>query len=202
MTLRPVLPILACCISSHRSLPSRVRSPTPANTEEPPWAEAMRAISSCRMTVLPSPAPPNKPGLAAADEGRQQVDDLDARLEDFRLRGEVDDRRGVAVDGPVLFGVDGAALVDRLAQQVEDASQRGLAHRHADRGAGIGAGHAADHAVGAAQGDAADAAAAKLGLDLAGEADLHALLLGLDCARRYRSAADGPRGTPRRRSSR
>ena len=33
MTLRPVSPILASCISSHRSVPSRVRSPTPANTE-------------------------------------------------------------------------------------------------------------------------------------------------------------------------
>ncbi len=33
MTLRPVLPILVSCISSHRSVPSRVRSPTPANTE-------------------------------------------------------------------------------------------------------------------------------------------------------------------------
>ena len=119
-------------------------------------------------------------GLAAADEGRQEVDHLDARLEDFRLRGEVDDQRGIAVDGPVVFGVDGAAFVDRFAQQVEDAPQGGLAHRHADRGAGVGAGHAADHAVGAAQGDAADAAAAELGLDLAGEANLHALLLALD----------------------
>jgi hypothetical protein len=33
MTLRPVSPILASCISSQRSVPSRVRSPTPANTE-------------------------------------------------------------------------------------------------------------------------------------------------------------------------
>ncbi len=33
ITLRPVSPISASCISSHRSVPSRVRSPTPANTE-------------------------------------------------------------------------------------------------------------------------------------------------------------------------
>ena len=33
MTDLPVLPILASCISSQRSLPSRVRSPTPAKTE-------------------------------------------------------------------------------------------------------------------------------------------------------------------------
>ena len=86
ITLRPVSPILACCISSHRSFPSRVRSPTPAKTEKPPCAEAMRAISSVRITVLPNPAPPNKPGLAAADEGRQKIDHLDAGLEDFGLR--------------------------------------------------------------------------------------------------------------------
>ncbi len=80
----------------------------------------------------------------------------------------------------MLFGVDGTELVDRFAQEVEDAPQRGLAHGHADRGAGIDAGHAADHAVGVAQGDAAHASAAKLGLDLAGQTDLNALLLGLD----------------------
>ena len=72
------------------------------------------------------------------------------------------DQRGVAVDRPVLVGLDRAALVDRLAQQVEDAAQGGLADRHADRRAGIDAVHAADHAVGAAQGDAADAAAAEV----------------------------------------
>ena len=33
MTLRPVWPIFVSCISSHRSVPSRVRSPTPAKTE-------------------------------------------------------------------------------------------------------------------------------------------------------------------------
>ena len=33
MTDLPVLPILVSCISSQRSFPSRVRSPTPANTE-------------------------------------------------------------------------------------------------------------------------------------------------------------------------
>ena len=36
--------------------------------------------------------------LAAADEGRDQVDDLDARLEDLHLRREVLERRRVAVD--------------------------------------------------------------------------------------------------------
>src|SRR5207237_56171 len=50
-------------ISSHRLLPSRVRSPTPANTLKPPCSWAMLRISSITMTVLPTPAPPNRPIL-------------------------------------------------------------------------------------------------------------------------------------------
>ncbi len=48
-------------ISRNRSLPSRVRSPTPANTETPPCWVATRLIISWMSTVLPTPAPPNSP---------------------------------------------------------------------------------------------------------------------------------------------
>ena len=48
-------------ISRNRSLPSRVRSPTPANTETPPKFWATRRIISWISTVLPTPAPPNRP---------------------------------------------------------------------------------------------------------------------------------------------
>ena len=50
-------------ISRSKSFPSRVRSPTPANTERPPWPLAMLLINSCIKTVLPTPAPPNNPIL-------------------------------------------------------------------------------------------------------------------------------------------
>ena len=50
-------------ISSHRSLPSRVRSPTPAKQETPPKFWATRRIISWISTVLPTPAPPNRPIL-------------------------------------------------------------------------------------------------------------------------------------------
>src|SRR4051794_20905833 len=53
----------ASSISTIRSLPSRVRSPTPANTDTPPWSLATRAIISWMSTVLPTPAPPNRPIL-------------------------------------------------------------------------------------------------------------------------------------------
>jgi hypothetical protein len=50
-------------ISTKRSLPSRVRSPTPANTDTPPWALATLLMSSWMSTVLPTPAPPKRPIL-------------------------------------------------------------------------------------------------------------------------------------------
>ncbi len=50
-------------ISMNRSLPSRVRSPTPANTDTPACCSACRRIISWMMTVLPTPAPPNIPIL-------------------------------------------------------------------------------------------------------------------------------------------
>src|SRR3954454_9706075 len=53
----------ASSISTIRSLPSRVGSPTPANTETPPWSLATRAIISWISTGLPTPAPPNRPIL-------------------------------------------------------------------------------------------------------------------------------------------
>ena len=47
--------------SSHRSFPSRVRSPTPAKTENPPCFSATLWISSMINTVFPTPAPPKSP---------------------------------------------------------------------------------------------------------------------------------------------
>ncbi len=149
----------------------------------------MRAINSVRMTVLPSPAPPNRPALPPRTNGVKQVDHLDAGLEDFGLGREVGHLGRVAVDGPVVLGLDRPAVVDRLAEQIEDAAERGLADRHLDGRAGVDALHAADHAVGAAQGDAAHAAAAEVLLHLAGEVELDALLLGCRSSRRCRSPA-------------
>ena len=50
-------------ISWMRSLPSRLRSPTPANTDTPACSWATFRISSWMMTVLPTPAPPKMPIL-------------------------------------------------------------------------------------------------------------------------------------------
>src|SRR5215211_808887 len=56
-------------ISIQRSLPSRVRSPTPANTELPWCSRATLRISSWIRTVLPRPAPPNSPTLPPRTNG-------------------------------------------------------------------------------------------------------------------------------------
>src|ERR687891_739634 len=50
-------------ISSQRSLPSRERSPTPQKADSPPCSCARLWISSWIRTVLPTPAPPNRPTL-------------------------------------------------------------------------------------------------------------------------------------------
>ena len=60
------------CISIQRSVPSRVRSPTPANTDTPPCCCATRLIISWMNTVLPTPAPPNRPILPPCTYGSRR----------------------------------------------------------------------------------------------------------------------------------
>jgi hypothetical protein len=72
--------------------------------------------------------------LAALHERRDQVDDLDAGLEDRGLGLEVDELRGLPVDRPALVvGRDRRPAVHRLAQDVENPAQGRVAHRHRDR---------------------------------------------------------------------
>ena len=96
-------------------------------------------MSSWMSTVLPTPAPPNRPTLPPLAYGRQQVDDLDAGLEHLGGRGEVRDGRGAAVDRPALLDLDVVAQVDRLAEQVEDAAERHLADRAREIGPPVSA---------------------------------------------------------------
>src|SRR5262245_37505903 len=63
-------------ISRIRSLPSRVRSPTPAKTDVPPKLRATRMIISWMSTVLPTPAPPNRPILPPLTYGASRSSTL------------------------------------------------------------------------------------------------------------------------------
>jgi hypothetical protein len=90
----------------------------------------MLLISSIIATVLPTPAPPNRPDLAALGERTHQVDHLDARLEQVLRRRELVVGRGLAVDRGDEVLRDRAALVDRIAEHVHDAADRRRADRH------------------------------------------------------------------------
>jgi hypothetical protein len=67
--------------------------------------------------------------LAALGIGRQKVDDLDARFKDLRFRRLLGEFRRRLVDRAEALGVDRTTLVDRVADDVEDAPERALADR-------------------------------------------------------------------------
>ena len=80
------------------------------------------------------------------------------------------DGRG-AVDRPALLVLHVARVVDRVAEQVEDAAERALADRHRDRRAGVADLGAAAEAVGGVHGDAAHAVVAEVLLHLDDQPD-------------------------------
>ena len=85
-------------ISRNRSLPSRVRSPTPAKQDTPPKFFATRVIISWISTVLPTPAPPNRPILPPLTYGVSRSMTL-IPVSRISVRGlELVERRRVAVD--------------------------------------------------------------------------------------------------------
>src|SRR5262249_9816077 len=73
------------------------------------------------------------------------------------------------VNRPALLDLDRALLVDRVAEEVEDATERRLAHGDRDRPAGVRDLGPADEAVRRPERDRADAVAAQVLLGLAGE---------------------------------
>ena len=91
--------------------------------------------------------------LAAACIGRQQIDDLDPGDQNLGLGRLIGVKRSRLVNGAPLGRLHGACLVDRLADDVDDASERGVAHRHGDRLAGVDDLLAAHQALGDIHGD-------------------------------------------------
>ena len=124
-------------ISSQRSLPSRVRSPTPANTERPPCSWAMLWISSWISTVLPTPAPPKRPILPPFTYGARRSTTLMPVSKISSVGLSWSNAGRVPVDRPALAGGDVGALVDGVAQHVEDAPERPVADGDRDRAARV-----------------------------------------------------------------
>ena len=75
---------------------------------------------------------------------------------------------------------DRTALVYRFSQQVEDASQSFFSNRDRDRSAGVDAFHTALETVGCTEGNAANATAAKVLLNFAGQVDFNAAFVRID----------------------
>jgi peptide chain release factor 1 len=89
--------------------------------------------------------------------GGEQVDDLDAGVEDLFDRELLLERGRGPVDGFALIGVgQGRAAVDGVAQQIEQPPQALLAHGHRDGAAGVLGGGAPDHPVGGIHGHRPD----------------------------------------------
>ncbi len=116
--------------------------------------------------------------LATLHERRNQVDDLDARLEDLGLGLEVHEIRALAVDRPALHRRGNLGpIVHRLAEHVQDAAERRGADRHRDRAPEVHGFHAADDAVGGAHGHRAHLVAADVLLHLGDDADVRAAVV-------------------------
>jgi hypothetical protein len=115
--------------------------------------------------------------LAALDVGGEQVDDLDAGFEDLRGRLQFLEGRRVAVDRPTLLGFHLFALVDDVAEDVEDAAESGVADGNADRRARVLHVHAAGKPVRGVHGDRAHAIVAEMLLDLGDQVESGSPLL-------------------------
>src|SRR5829696_877145 len=76
------------------------------------------------------------PDLAALLERADQVDHLEAGLEDLDLGRLLVEGRRLAMDRKRLQAVDRFLAVDRPAEHVEDATQRHVPDRNRDRAAG------------------------------------------------------------------
>ena len=145
-----------------------MRSPTPANTERPPCCGGDVVDQLLDEHRLAHAGAAEQADLAALHVRGEQVDDLDAGLEDLDRRRELLERRAGrggsasarrprAAPSPLSIG---------LAEHVEDAAEGDLADRHRDRAAGVDHVGAAGEAVGGVHGDGAHAVVAEVLLHL------------------------------------
>ena len=161
--------------SSQRSLPSRVRSPTPANTDTPPCFMATLWISSWMMTVLPTPAPPNSPILPPRRYGSSRSMTL---MPVSNICSSVDCSSSVGalrwIDQRSFDCTGRSGKSTGSPSTFMHAAERRRADRHRDRRAGVDRLHPALHAVGRLHRDGAHAVLAEVLLDLDDDVDRRA----------------------------
>ena len=118
---------------------------------------------------LADSGPAEDRGLAALLERADEVDDLDAGLEDLGGRRLVHERWRRAMDGVAAHALHRPLAVDRIAGDVEEATERRGTDRHRDRLPGREHLHAAPQAVARVHRDGADPVVAQVLLDLGHE---------------------------------
>src|SRR5699024_1124123 len=101
-------------------------------------------------------------------EGADQVDNLDAGFQQVAAASLIGIAGSGAVDAPLLFMLDRAGFVDRLAQYVHDAAQGASTYRYGHSGTGVVDIQATLHTVRSPHGDGTDNAVAQLLLDFQG----------------------------------
>ena len=118
-------------------MPSRVRSPTPANTEKPPFSTAVIRISSWMSTVLPTPAPPKRPILPPFAKGHSRSTTLmpvSKTSDTASCSSKLGAGRWIGQRvSPAASAAHPGRPCRAAAEQVEDAALGGLAHGHRDR---------------------------------------------------------------------
>src|SRR6266852_160140 len=109
--------------------------------------------------------------FAALQKWLDEVDDFDSGLKHFEGGGLIVQQRRGTVNGIVGVAGERTELVDRLAENVHHAAERGAADGDGDAVAGIHGFHTADQAFGGLHGDRAHAAFAEMLLDFGGDVD-------------------------------
>ena len=107
--------------------------------------------------------------LATTGVRSEEVDDLDTGLQDLSGGRLVDERGRVGVDGEELVALDGTTLVNRLANDVHDAAEGGLADRDLDGGTGVDDLLPTDETLGTVHGNGADRVLTQVGGNLKNE---------------------------------
>ena len=118
---------------------------------------------------LTHPGTAEEANLTALREGANEVDNLDARLEDFHGPGLIFVGGGSPVDRHAVRRVHRTLLVDGFAEHVHDPAEGLLTHGDGDRCAGVLHGQAAGETFGSPHGNGPNHAVPKLLLHLKGE---------------------------------
>ena len=105
---------------------------------------------------FPDPGAAEQTDFSALRVRRNQIDDLDAGLENLCFRVLILEVRRLPVYGPFFPGLHRTLPVNRVSGDVEQPSQHFVPHRHPDRCSGIHSFHASGQPVRGGQGDTPD----------------------------------------------